>query len=113
MSVASNVMTSVILAPLVTLLAGLSLSVLQRGFEWVSSIAKTPQKGLMRQIKPFVKRVDEFLDRLLGGNKFTVNATNMLLMAIVVLLLAHLLTLMENKPTKKRVSSQSQSNKND
>lgn len=113
MSVASNVMTGVILAPLVTLLSGLSLSVLQRGFEWVSSIAKTPQKGFMRQIKPFMKRLDEFFDRLLGGNKFTVNATNMLLMAIVVLLLAHLLTLMENKPTKKRTTSQSQSNKAD
>jgi hypothetical protein len=104
MSTASNIMTSVILSPLITLLAGLSLSVLQRSFEWVSSIAKTPQKGTLRLIKPYVKRVDEFLDRLLGGNKFTVNATNMLLMAIVVLLLANLLSTSEarDKQIKKK-----------
>ena len=99
---ASNIMTSVIVAPVVTLLSGLSLSVLQRAFEWVSSIAKTPQKGFLRQIKPVVKHIDAFLDRLLGGNKFTVNATNMLLMAIVVLLIANLISVSEAKERAKK-----------
>lgn len=97
MSAASNLLSSVILAPAVTLLAGLALSVVQRGFEWVSTIAKTPQKGALRQIKPYVKQLDAFLERLLGGNKFTVNTTNMLLMAIVIVLIAILLATGENK----------------
>ncbi len=44
MPVANNILTSVILAPIITILSAVSLSTLQRGLEWVSSVAKNPQK---------------------------------------------------------------------
>ena len=91
MPAASNVMTSIILAPLVTLMSCLSLVSLQRGVDWVQSISHTPQKGTLRKIKPYVKKIDEILERVLGGVKFEVTTTDILLMAVVVLLIALLL----------------------
>jgi hypothetical protein len=43
MPIANNLLTSAILAPLVTILSAISLASLQRAIEWVSAIAKTPQ----------------------------------------------------------------------
>jgi hypothetical protein len=64
---------------------------LQRGIEWIQSISTTPQKGTLRQIKPFVKKVNVVLERILQGVKFEVTTTDILLMAIIVLLIASLL----------------------
>ena len=69
----------------------MSLVSLQRGVEWVQNISHTPQKGTLRQIKPYIKRLDVLLERILGGVKFEVTTTDILLMAVVVLLIAHLL----------------------
>lgn len=44
MAVASNIFTGAILAPLVTVLAAVSLSALQRSFDWIAAIANNPQK---------------------------------------------------------------------
>jgi hypothetical protein len=44
MPVANNLFTGAILAPLVTILSAISLATLQRAIEWVSAIAKNPQK---------------------------------------------------------------------
>jgi len=79
------------MAPIVTILSCLSLVSLQRGIEWIQSISTTPQKGTLRQIKPFVKKVNVVLERILQGVKFEVTTTDILLMAIVVLLIASLL----------------------
>eukprot|EP01038_Epipyxis_sp_PR26KG_P008734 gene8734-11800_t len=91
MPVANNLLTSVILTPFITVLSALSLATLQRGLEWISSIAKTPQKGFLRQIKPYMKSLDVIIERIFGGNKFTVNTTNILLMTVAVLLFCLLL----------------------
>ena len=45
MAIFNNILTSVILAPIVTILSALSLSTLQRGLDYITSIAKNPQKG--------------------------------------------------------------------
>ena len=47
MSIANSVMASALLAPLVTILSGIILSSIQRSFEWISFVAKTPQKWVM------------------------------------------------------------------
>ena len=44
MPIANNLLTGGIIAPFITILAGVSLATLQRSIEWISSIAKTPQK---------------------------------------------------------------------
>lgn len=44
MPVANNLLTSVILAPIVTILSALSLSTLQRLLDYINTIASTPQK---------------------------------------------------------------------
>jgi len=44
MPVANNLLTSVILAPVVTILSALSLSTLQRLLDYINSIASNPQK---------------------------------------------------------------------
>jgi len=44
MPVFTNVLASAMLAPFVTILSALSLSSLQRALEWISAIAKNPQK---------------------------------------------------------------------
>jgi hypothetical protein len=91
MPVANNLLTAGILAPLVAVLSGVSLSMLQRTIEWINVIATTPQKGFVRKLKPFVKKVDEILERVFAGGKFTVNATNILLMGILIALICLLL----------------------
>ena len=91
MPVANNILTAGILAPLLTVLSAVSLSMLQRSIEWVNVIATTPQKGFVRKIKPFVKKLDEILERVFAGGKFTVNATNILLMGILIALICLLL----------------------
>lgn len=112
MPAASNVMTSVFLAPLVTLLSCLSLVSLQRGIEWVQNISHTPQKGTLRQIKPYVKKLDVLLERILNGVKFEVNTTDVLLMAVIVVLIAMLLESNE-KPKVQYVERKSKSDKKD
>jgi len=67
--------------------SALSLSVLQRAIEWVASIAKTPQAGFLRQAKPVFKKVNIFLEKIFAGNKFDITSTEILLMAIVILLI--------------------------
>jgi len=67
--------------------SALSLSVLQRSIEWVASIAKTPQAGFLRQAKPAFKKINLFLDKIFAGNKFDITTTDILLMAIVILLI--------------------------
>ena len=44
MPVATNLMTSVVIAPIVTILSAISLSTIQRIIDYISQIAKTPQK---------------------------------------------------------------------
>lgn len=91
------------MAPGVTLISCLSLVSLQRGIEWVQSIAHTPQKGLKRQIKPYIKQIDQVLERVLNGVKFEFTTTDVLLMAIVVLLIAVLLEFGEARSTPTQV----------
>jgi len=67
MSVASNVMTGVVAAPFLTILSALSLAALQRAIEWVHLLATTPQRGLARQLKPVVKRIDSIIERIFAG----------------------------------------------
>eukprot|EP01039_Chlorochromonas_danica_P000592 gene592-637_t len=101
MAIASNLLTSTILAPLVVILSSISLATLQRGLEWVNTIASTPQKGFLRQIKPALKVIDAFVDRILGGGKFSITPTNILLMAVIITLLCLLL---EGNEKPKRVA---------
>jgi hypothetical protein len=44
MPLANNLLTGAILAPVLTVLAAISLATVHRGIEWVSFVAKTPQK---------------------------------------------------------------------
>ena len=67
--------------------SALSLSVLQRSIEWVASVAKSPQAGFLKQAKPIFKKINLFLDKIFAGNKFDITSTEILLMAIVILLL--------------------------
>ena len=55
--------------------------------EWIASIAHSPQKGYLRQMKPVIKKIDIFLERLFAGNKFEVTSTEVLLMAIIIMLI--------------------------
>jgi hypothetical protein len=68
MSVASNLITAVMLGPVVVVLSALSLTVLVRSLEWIASIAKNPTpKGFMRDIRPYMKNVHSVIDRIMGG----------------------------------------------
>ena len=68
MSVASNLMTAVILGPVVVVMSALSLTVLVRSMEWVASIAKNPApKGFIRNIRPYMRNFQNILDRIFGG----------------------------------------------
>ena len=92
MPVANNILNSAILAPLVFLLSAVSLASLQRGFEWVSHVAKTPQKaGYLKDLRPYIKHLDTIIERIFAGNKFNITTTNVLLMTVAVLLLALLM----------------------
>lgn len=55
--------------------------------EWIASIAHTPQKGYLRQAKPFIKKLDILFSRIFDGNKFEITSTEILLMAIVIMLI--------------------------
>jgi len=110
MPVFTNVLASAMLAPLVTILSGLSLSSLQRGLEWISAIAKNPQKGYLRQLRPYAKSLDTIIDRILSGSKFTVSTTNILLMSIAILLLC---LIFENAEKPKKVIAVDRRSKSD
>lgn len=86
-SVGSNFLSSIILAPFVLIMSAVSLSTLQRGLDWITRVATTPQSGTIRKIKPYVKQVNAFFERILEGNRFTINSTDVVLMAIAILLL--------------------------
>jgi hypothetical protein len=49
----------------------------------------------LKDIRPYVQQFEKVLDRILGGNKFTVTSTNILLMAIVILLITLIMTKQE------------------
>ena len=63
----------------------------------------------MKQLRPYAKNLNVVLEKLMGGQKFTVNATTILLMAIVILMLCFLLEGNE-KPKKVRVVSNADKN---
>jgi hypothetical protein len=100
MPVAQSVMSSVLMAPGITLFSSLSLVVLRRGIETLQTFATTPQKGLRRQIKPYVKYVNEIVERVLSGVKFDVTTTDILLMTVIVLLIAVLIEMNERREVK-------------
>jgi hypothetical protein len=102
MPVSSNIFAAAVLAPFITVLSAIVLATLQRALDWVTFIAKNPQKGTLKQIKPFVKQIDTFFERILAGNKFSVSTTNILLMMIAILLLVLILEASE-KPKSVRV----------
>ena len=62
------------------------------GMEWIAYISKSPQKGHLKTIRPYVQQLDKFLERILGGAKFTITSTNILLMGVIVLLLTLIMT---------------------
>jgi len=88
----SNLMTSILMAPFVTIMAAVPLAMIQRGMEWITFIAKNPQKGNLKTIRPYVQQFDKILERILAGNKFTINSTNILLMGVIICLLALAMT---------------------
>jgi hypothetical protein len=51
-------------------------------------------------MKPFFKNVDTVIERVFAGNKFTVNATNVLLMGILIVLICLLLEGQEKPPKR-------------
>ena len=51
-------------------------------------------------MRPYIKHIDAFLDRILAGQKVTISTTTILLMAIVILLTCFLL---ENNEKPKNV----------
>mmetsp|Transcript_21401 Transcript_21401/g.21525 ORF Transcript_21401/g.21525 Transcript_21401/m.21525 type:complete len:114 (+) Transcript_21401:121-462(+) len=98
----SNILTSMIMAPFLTVMSAISLATLQRALDWVTTTSKTPQKGFLRQIKPFLKNIDAFFERIMAGNKITVNTTNILLMTIVVAILVLVLTIRDDKMKRRK-----------
>lgn len=69
--IVSNLLTSVMMGPVVVVLSALSLTVLSRSMEWVSSVAKNPSppKGLLRDLKPYMKNVYSVMERVMGGEE--------------------------------------------
>eukprot|EP01033_Poteriospumella_lacustris_P003118 gene3118-2291_t len=102
MPVSTNIFAAAVMAPFITVMSAVVLATLQRAIDWVAFIAKTPQKGTLKQIKPFMKQADVFLERIFAGNKFTVTTTNILLMMVAILLLVLILEGAE-KPKNVRV----------
>ncbi len=103
-------MKSGIIAPVVVLLSALSLSVLQRSIEWVSSIAHTPQAGTLRKMKPFIKKLDMVIVRIMGENKFEITTTEILLMGIIIVVLC---VVFENADRPKLVVANKKDKKKD
>ena len=60
---------------------------MQRSIQWVASIAHTGQKGYLKQLKPFIKKIDLLFERIFAGNKFEITSTEVLLMSIVIMLI--------------------------
>ena len=106
--VVSNIMSSILMAPIVTIMAAIPLAMIQRGMEWISFIASNPQKGTLKTIRPYVKHFEKMLDRSLGGNKFTVTSTNILLMGIIVLLLTLIMTKSQETVVKVKKSEKTE-----
>lgn len=107
---AENAMKAALIAPLLVILSALSLSVLQRGIEWVASIAHTPQAGMLRKMKPFIKKLDLVIVRIMGENKFEVTTTEILLMGIVIVVLV---SVFENADRPKVVVANKKDKKKD
>lgn len=105
-NVVSNIMTSILMAPFVTIMAAVPLAMIQRGMEWITFIAKNPQKGNLKVARPYIQQLDKILERILSGNKFTINSTNILLMGVIVCLLA--LMLQKQAPAVVRVAKQNE-----
>mmetsp|Transcript_2346 Transcript_2346/g.1684 ORF Transcript_2346/g.1684 Transcript_2346/m.1684 type:complete len:116 (+) Transcript_2346:66-413(+) len=87
MPVSTNIFAAAAVAPFLAILSAVVLATLQRSLDWVTYIAKNPQKGTLKQIKPFVKQLDVFFERIFAGNKFSISTTNILLMMVSILLL--------------------------
>ena len=51
-------------------------------------------------MKPFFKNVDTVLERVFAGSKFTVSATNILLMGILIVLICLILEGAEKPPKR-------------
>ena len=96
---AETLMKSGLIAPLVVMLSALSLSALQRSIEWISSIARTPQAGTLRKLKPFIKKLDLVIVRIMGENKFEITTTEILLMGIIIVVLCVIFE-SADRPTK-------------
>ena len=56
--------------------------------EWVATIAKKPQSdAVLKKLRPAFKTLNNLLDRIFADNKFEMTSTEILLMAIVIMLL--------------------------
>ena len=53
-----------------------------------------------------MQQLEKVLERILGGNKFTVTSTNILLMGVIVLLLTLILTKSQEKVVKVQTKSE-------
>jgi hypothetical protein len=103
-NIVSNLMTAILMAPFLTIMAAVPLAMIQRGMEWITFIAKSPQKGNLKAVRPYVQQLEKVLDRILAGNKFTINSTNILLMGVIICLLALMMT--KSQETVVKVKSQ-------
>jgi hypothetical protein len=85
--------------------SALSLSALQRSIEWVASIAKTPQTGMLKDARPLFKKLNIFFERIFAGNKFEITSTEILLMAIVILMICLVIDTSDRSDEKITVST--------
>ena len=35
--------------------------------DWVTFISKNPQKGMLKEVRPYIQQVDKILERIMGG----------------------------------------------
>ena len=109
----SNFFSAAILAPFIVVLSAISLSVVKRAVEYLAVLSKAPLSSFpIKELKPVVKNVYEFIDRVLGGGtlnpmqyfkilthyqgaKMTINTTNILLMTIVLVGVCGVITYVE------------------
>ena len=75
----------------------------------MASIAHTPQAGMLRKMKPFIK-LDLVIVRIMGENKFEVTTTEILLIAIVIVVLV---SVFENADRPKVVVANKKDKKKD
>jgi|SaaInlStandDraft_6_1057023.scaffolds.fasta_scaffold22740_2 hypothetical protein len=64
-------------------------------------VAKSPQKGVLRQIKPYIKKIDLLLERIFQGNKFEITSTEVLLMGVIIMLICLTIELAEQAKNPK------------